>query len=179
MSSHEAGSGADLGLIDAYLQQLLPALAKASAGAGAHKGASCLTSITTSTGCLAQSAGRQHHLSSLPHMRLTLRPAHLLLHAGGADSLGQLGLSRDALLAAGLPQHTINALYRSMAAHAGARQQQLYMLTVPVRRSWHASKQLQDSRCLWSARALKGHVKAISVDRSCCPATCMLCCAVL
>jgi hypothetical protein len=38
-----------------------------------------------------------------------------------ADSLGQLGLSRDALLAAGLPQHTINALYRAMAAHAGAQ----------------------------------------------------------
>lgn len=36
-----------------------------------------------------------------------------------ADSLSRLGLSRDALLSAGLPQHTINALYRAMAAHAG------------------------------------------------------------
>lgn len=47
-------------------------------------------------------------------------------HAGAAaatgssgDSMGQLGISREALLAAGLPQHTINALYRAMAAHAG------------------------------------------------------------
>jgi hypothetical protein len=30
----ETSSGADLGLIDAYLQQLLPALAKAGTGAG-------------------------------------------------------------------------------------------------------------------------------------------------
>lgn len=48
-SSHEAGSGADLGLIDAYLQQLLPALAKASAGGGTYKGLPCLPSITAST----------------------------------------------------------------------------------------------------------------------------------
>jgi hypothetical protein len=30
----EISSGADLGMIDAYLQQLLPALAKAGGGAG-------------------------------------------------------------------------------------------------------------------------------------------------
>lgn len=30
----EVSSGADLGMIDAYLQQLLPALAKAGGGAG-------------------------------------------------------------------------------------------------------------------------------------------------
>jgi hypothetical protein len=38
---------------------------------------------------------------------------------GPAQSLSSLGLDRAALLAAGLPQHAINSLYRALAAHAG------------------------------------------------------------
>lgn len=45
---------------------------------------------------------------------------HVLPPGSPATSLQQLGLDRGALLSAGLPQHTINALYRAMAAHAGA-----------------------------------------------------------
>eukprot|EP00878_Enallax_costatus_P031867 GHUV01034925.1.p1 GENE.GHUV01034925.1~~GHUV01034925.1.p1 ORF type:complete len:734 (+),score=313.23 GHUV01034925.1:1495-3696(+) len=69
-------SGADLEVIDGYLQQLLPALAGALDGAADPDDAQ--------------------------------------------TGLTNLGLDRAALLARSVPQHSINALYRSMAAHADA-----------------------------------------------------------
>ncbi|KAF6254497.1 hypothetical protein COO60DRAFT_1642284 [Scenedesmus sp. NREL 46B-D3] len=70
----DSSSGADLELVDGYLQQLLPALAGARADTG----------------------------SGEPH------------------SISGLGLDRAALLGSGLQQHSINSLYRSLAARAGA-----------------------------------------------------------
>jgi hypothetical protein len=42
--------------------------------------------------------------------------------AGVPQSLSGLGLDRSALLGSGLQQHSINSLYRSLAARAGAKQ---------------------------------------------------------
>lgn len=44
----------------------------------------------------------------------------MVSHAScAAVGLSSIGLDRSSLLASGLPQHSINSLYRSLAAHAG------------------------------------------------------------